>query len=970
MVRFASSRLRSLIAGLSTLFCAVLVSSASANIYGRDPTVPEPPYEPPPDAEQDFAVLKSARRDQFNCLAFSPDGKLLAAGGQGNQVVVWDVATSEVVHTLRHQHYINGNLMGVEAVAFSPDGRVIASAGHEGAIYVWNVSTGENISKISSQKGISALAYSSDGKLLASACEGAASEIKIWSTGTSTESLTISTGMLNWIRHIEFSRDGKWLLATASEGGLKVWDAATLQGAYASTSKSGSLVPATFSRDSKCLFEKLDRGERHIAISVGDWKELTPSVASDPRDSSAWSIALSLDGKCIAWGTVPGLITLCETTTETKPRILYTGDPYGINHLAFSPNGQLLAACTDGLDSVCVWDISKPRSLPKRATRSDQPFKSIRAHSAEIDRVAYSPDGIFLATAARDGTAKLWDLSNDKVLHRITTIGERVCDFAFVNGACLKAAIARDGSLSVISLDTGTTVTSIPPGKSRFEAAAFGENATELATCDRASNVRVFDVSSGKEGTTLKSQIDTSFWARIALSPDGTRLAVGGWGGALEIWDTRLHLALLSENIPGTHTQQNGILQLDFVEGGEVLAVGDGEGPARYYRASDGKLKSTFGSRTLANAFAFSSDAGLIVRNSFYGDVWTSDGQYLKYLRLSRNSSFGADLCHALAVSPDNSTLAAGTATGDLNFFSMSVEKEWRSRKLEVAGFGAAFPTFSPDGKLLAIYSLGQAPHVAILDTESGNVVTNIVDETTTRPRSMVKLAFSRDGKHLYKFDGFGLSLCDVRTGNVEKSLFETTQPCIRPAISPDGRNISFADYHGALHITDVASGSERVAIAGDGHYVPSIAFAPDGVTAAITFSRKPMELWSLTSNRPVSSFTSDTIGVSYIAFSPDGNLIAGATNDDHIKVWKTAGSGLVQTLDQPSWPETIAFSPDGKLIAAGSPHSGARVWNLATGECIRKDGRMIPYLAFSPDGQYLATCGTEQNVLWTLPRN
>jgi WD40 repeat protein len=66
-------------------------------------------------------------------LAFSPDGKTLASGGADNNVVIWDVLTAEDLMTFKH----NGT---VEAVRFSPDGRILASAGHEpsrGSVCLW-----------------------------------------------------------------------------------------------------------------------------------------------------------------------------------------------------------------------------------------------------------------------------------------------------------------------------------------------------------------------------------------------------------------------------------------------------------------------------------------------------------------------------------------------------------------------------------------------------------------------------------------------------------------------------------------------------------------------------------------------------------------------------------------------------------------------------------------------------------------
>ena len=70
-------------------------------------------------------------------VAFSPDGRRLATGGEENTVKIWDVQTGQELHTLR------GHSGDVYTVAFSPDGRWVASAGEDSTVKVWDSHTGE-----------------------------------------------------------------------------------------------------------------------------------------------------------------------------------------------------------------------------------------------------------------------------------------------------------------------------------------------------------------------------------------------------------------------------------------------------------------------------------------------------------------------------------------------------------------------------------------------------------------------------------------------------------------------------------------------------------------------------------------------------------------------------------------------------------------------------------------------------------
>src|SRR5205807_1368836 len=65
----------------------------------------------------------SVHGDAFICMAFSPDGKSLAAGSGRGNIWLWNAATKRAVAILK------GNVGGVVSVAFSPDGQTLASGG-------------------------------------------------------------------------------------------------------------------------------------------------------------------------------------------------------------------------------------------------------------------------------------------------------------------------------------------------------------------------------------------------------------------------------------------------------------------------------------------------------------------------------------------------------------------------------------------------------------------------------------------------------------------------------------------------------------------------------------------------------------------------------------------------------------------------------------------------------------------------
>jgi WD40 repeat protein len=102
-------------------------------------------------------MLRSKGSAVFS-VAFSPDGKTLAWGTQGDGVRIWDVAS----RTGRRSLMENENYMF--AVAFSPDGKKIASGGEYSRLRLWDAESGKELADLPwHEKGVSSVAFSPPG---------------------------------------------------------------------------------------------------------------------------------------------------------------------------------------------------------------------------------------------------------------------------------------------------------------------------------------------------------------------------------------------------------------------------------------------------------------------------------------------------------------------------------------------------------------------------------------------------------------------------------------------------------------------------------------------------------------------------------------------------------------------------------------------------------------------------------------
>lgn len=162
----------------------------------------------------------------FPCALFSPDGRILAACSESTPVM-WDVATGKI---LPRVEILTASSTRTYALAFSPDGRTIAAGSTDGAVRLWDVSSGKLRGTWQSHtKPVHAVAFSPDGRILATGSEDETARLWSMATGKVRAVLPVGRlpasfyGRLNTVGSLTFSPDGR-TLATGSEDGLvRLW---------------------------------------------------------------------------------------------------------------------------------------------------------------------------------------------------------------------------------------------------------------------------------------------------------------------------------------------------------------------------------------------------------------------------------------------------------------------------------------------------------------------------------------------------------------------------------------------------------------------------------------------------------------------------------------------------------------------------------------------------------------------------
>ena len=150
------------------------------------------------------------------CLAFSPDGNLLAGAGANYSIRLWDVGEN------KERTVLKGHAWNVMSLAFSPDGKLLASGSDDNTARLWDVASGLELAKLTGHKtGIVQVAFSPDGRTLATS--GNDKTVRLWSVATHRELLALKVAT-TWT-HLLFSPDGHILATGGMSGPLELWRA-------------------------------------------------------------------------------------------------------------------------------------------------------------------------------------------------------------------------------------------------------------------------------------------------------------------------------------------------------------------------------------------------------------------------------------------------------------------------------------------------------------------------------------------------------------------------------------------------------------------------------------------------------------------------------------------------------------------------------------------------------------------------
>jgi WD40 repeat protein len=449
-----------------------------------------------------------------NCttaLAFSPDGKLLAAGeGWGPLdlvreppdapagIRIWDVQTG------RLKARLDGHRSSVYDLVFSPDSRRLLSGGDDGSLRLWDMAGAKQL-RIAEKVGLRLCTLSPDGKVLAG---WSGWRISFWDVAR-WEDVTADDGHADGVETLVFAPGGTVLASLGRDHTVRLWDVRggkqvhKFTGHRPTSSRSRDTCPLAFSSDGR-LVTAGNPGGRVTVREVATGAEVRQFRPTKEEGEGAY-YQLLLGGSVLAVGRSHGVQLWDVKSGKLLQRLDIPKGELSCRSLAASADGRVVAAgCDSG--AVYLWSPVTGKLLWRLAAKNSEPQVVVGATAAVA--LAFSADGRYLAAAYNNSDVRLWELASGGEAKQI-----RLPESAHPARHELTLAFSPDLRHFAVVDPTGT----------------------RDALLSEHYPIALWDTAAGKERRRLPGHVLPV--DALAFSADGKILASGGWDTSVLLWD-------------------------------------------------------------------------------------------------------------------------------------------------------------------------------------------------------------------------------------------------------------------------------------------------------------------------------------------------------------------------------------------------------------------------------------------------
>lgn len=512
-------------------------------------------------------------------LAFSHNGKLLAAGDFAGQIHLWELSSLQRIGEPFRME--TGSLL---SLAFSPDDTRLLSAvrsmsynsnnpvnpvSYNGKFRLWDVSSQTSTEQWADSPGayLLAVAFGQDGSPLGAFDLG--NQINIWNLDRLDVQPDVFYGASGFLSTLVFSPDGSRLASggcsqfksnglSCIQGEARLWDVNRMTRIGTPLLGTANYVTSlAWSADGQQLIGNSSVPGGSNSILMWDFSKDLLSNPS-PTLPRAESLASSPDGQWMAFAS-SNEITLVQFNGEPEIFSTYNNHPTRIESLAFHPNGEMLAV--SGKDKA-IYFISLPEMSLLGEPLGGQEEAAVAL--AFLDR------GDQLVSVAKSGSLSLWDVEQRTMIQQVLPSADPAPEVLALSpdGQVLAGVFCAESSDGSLELQSGCSDVEIRLWDTRsgellyepiqssalqIKVLAFSADSTVLATAGCGQLYSTFECTQGEvrvyeaaTGLSLAQPMTdhTEDIRGLAFSPDGKMLASLSEEKNLILWDTSQWLAL------------------------------------------------------------------------------------------------------------------------------------------------------------------------------------------------------------------------------------------------------------------------------------------------------------------------------------------------------------------------------------------------------------------------------------------
>jgi WD40 repeat protein len=658
----------------------------------------------------------------------------------------------------------------------------------------------------------------------------------------------------------------------------------------------------------------LDRATR---INLADWSgQLMQPIWTTEHLAPILDLAFSPDGKTLVSVGKDSHISIWNSETG-KPsgqplQLDGLGDSEWIGRVAFSPSDSQTMVTGDIAGHAVFWDVAGRR-------QSRPPLVHPPTHM--IWGLAFSPDGLRLATCCDDGRARWWDVATGKPIGKPLVHGNEQGYYTLALSPDGRVLATGGKDMRVLRWDalTGEQIGGPLFCNGRVHMLAFLRDGRRFVSGTRDGALQIWDPDNSRVSE-LPSQ-GTSV-AGLAVSPNGKTFATGTANGVLRLWDS----SSLGQT-GATRELVVGVTGLAFHPDGRSLAVGQNDGTLRLLEIPRSKaIGPELNVGSAVHTLVFSRDGKRLLAGSALGAQWwnldksESAGQPMHCKRYEPDKKVKSadgqrtlevvDTVEATALSPDAITVATAGWTGHEErvrgraeiWDATTGERLRATSELRNPLYGVVY---SPDSQSLLTWD--EEPKSAIVwntaTMQDGRPALRTLDapirQAVYSSRGDVLLLACQDGTA--RFWNVALDQEISPAGGLRHGY-----PVTAAAFSPGGQQIVTGCQGGSVCLWDPLQRTFLHDMRGNAGEVEAVAFSPDGKTLLTGGHDGTARFWDVESGRQLGPSLRHTDAVLSVAFHPDGQSVATGTKNGKVQRWHVPASPHEGTVaDTQSWIKT-----------------------------------------------------------------